>query len=314
MSSIGSDFLYRNINEVTATEFILENSLIKYIPKSLFYDEIALKDDAKINVFFIGFTSTNYEILKKLCLHNHIYVYKDGKYDFYKFEYSFINYNASNGEKNLFKDFKNEMDEIFKNKKQIKNFSFQNRSMDYYEKKIESNEFNIVIVALGDDYYNYSFCEENYVYNKSAFLVKIDEPDSYLPNFAIPFGEHFLSSIIAKFMDDKQVLIGKILFRDINDINILKRLVLELHAIYNIFDFTISFKDEFGKEDYDIVSKDDYLSKLLQYESLLNNLFKHFIEVYSSVYNIKNLDLITLNFEKIYEELQKYDFWIVNKK
>lgn len=68
-----------NRYELLARRFVTEHPLSKYIPRSFFNKNCTLKDDKEINVVFVGFGKTNYEIFRMCASQFFFATEKDGK-------------------------------------------------------------------------------------------------------------------------------------------------------------------------------------------------------------------------------------------
>ena len=304
--------MYKNLNRLISIEEMVMNPINKYIPSELFHDNLSLKEDAKINIFVVGFGSSNYEMLKEYIIHNHIFQYKNGKYEFYKFKYGFINYNASIGEKNLFKSLKDDLDSYIKMNGLDYDFSLNNRSINYIMDKLDTPEFNLIVISIGDEFLNNMFYSD-IIENKNGSnttLMKVDGIQSYIPYGVIPFGDYIYSSLnseaISKFIN----CLKNNLFKEINNVDLKKELVIHLSYIHTLFNLKLKYIDEIKIDDIEI-KKSEYLMIMNEYKNLLNKNINQAKAMYLALNNLAFIDDVEIDFDGVYEAIKKSDFVLI---
>ena len=212
-----------NKHELIADEFIINNSISKYLDDSIIDRKtLLLKDDVDIKAFMIGFGKTNSNIYLELIKNNQYAKLKDNKISTYKVNYYIYNkdeIDKSNLNHNLRRiryvddklDYYMWPDDTFSVQKNIIDIN----SFEYYS-SIKSNlalkGLNVFVVALGNDLSNLDMALKlndriNSWNLKSKAIIFVRTKGEITNNFVLP-------SNIIPFGSDKNILSEDVIIND----------------------------------------------------------------------------------------------------
>lgn len=203
-----------NKYELLARDFVTNYPISKYVPRDFFEDNLALKEDKKINVAFIGFGNINKELFEMMAIEFQ-FAHKVKVGDKERFVSAPVNYYIyDNDEKKLNSDtitrLRYDYHTIFNNSDlpafdefcKVETMALDVNSVEVkrgLESLIDDNSYTYIIVSLASDLENVAYAEslQSYFYGKKNIKVfaRVKEEPLYSKTADCDCPPHELNSV-----------------------------------------------------------------------------------------------------------------------